>query len=109
MARYIVLYHADVTATEQMQQSADDGAAEMQAWMEWAQRVGAALVDMGSPLGATTAETDEGSATVARSTAVGYSMLEAPDADAAAAMMAGHPHLRIGTIQLHQMLNIPGM
>lgn len=45
----------------------------------------------------------------AASTAVGYSIVEAPDLNAAAALMEGHPHLRIGTIHLHQVLAIPGM
>jgi len=42
-------------------------------------------------------------------TVAGYSIVEAPDADAAAALMEGHPHLEVGTIQLHEALEVPGM
>ncbi|GAA1964059.1 hypothetical protein GCM10009776_28550 [Microbacterium deminutum] len=91
-----------------MQQSEDEGQAEMQAWMDWAQGVGAALVDMGTPLGGSTVVSADGRADVA-STAVGYSILEAHDLDAAAAMMEGHPHLGVGTIHIHETLAVPGM
>lgn len=108
LSRFIVLYHADTTASEQMQQSDDEGQAEMQAWMNWAQNVGPALVDMGAPLGDTAIVPREGAGPAA-STAVGYSIVEAPDLNAAAALMEGHPHLRIGTIHILQALTVPGM
>lgn len=108
MSRYVVLYHAQTSASEQMQQSEDEGQAEMQAWMDWAQNAGDALVDMGTPLGATAVVSADGRADEA-STAVGYSILEADDLDVAAAMMQGHRHRRIGTIHIHETLVVPGM
>ncbi|MDT0181465.1 hypothetical protein LG322_00190 [Microbacterium aerolatum] len=108
MSRFVVLDHAAISASEQMQKSEDAGQAEMQAWMAWAQKVGPALVDMGAPLGETATVPATGGGSTA-STAVGYSILEAPDLSTAAALMEGHPHLRIGTIQIHQAIAVPGM
>ena len=103
-----MLYHAETTAAEQMQQSEEEGQAEMQAWMTWAQNVGPALIDFGAPLGSSTVVSADGVGT-STTTAAGYSIIEASDLDAASALMDGHPHLRIGTIQIHEVLAVPGM
>ena len=108
MTKYLVLYNADVGAEEQMQQSEEDAQASMQAWMDWAARVGPALVDFGTPLGQAREVTSEGASTPS-TTVGGYSIVEAADADAAAALMVGHPHLELGTIRLHEALAVPGM
>lgn len=108
MAKYLVVYHADVSAEEQMQQSEDQGQAEMQEWMAWAGKAGDALLDMGSPLGTARSVSSAGAST-SSSTAVGYSIVEAADADAAAALMGGHPHLKIGTIEVLETIPVPGM
>ncbi|BDZ53485.1 YciI family protein [Agromyces marinus] len=105
MTTYLVLYHADVSAEEQMQQSESEGQAAMQAWMAWAGQAGDALVDFGTPLGAARHVGAEGTA----STIAGFSIIEAPDADAAAALMDGHPHLELGTIEILEQLSVPGM
>lgn len=106
MAKYLVLYHADASAEEQMQQTAEEGQAEMQAWMTWAGSTGDALVDLGSPLGNSRAVTSSG-ASQSSSTVAGYSIIEAPDADAAAALMNGHPHLKNGTIEVLEPIALP--
>lgn len=109
MTKYLVLYHADVGAEEQMeQQSEEAGAASMQAWTDWAGRVGPALLDFGTPLGQAREVTSDGTSTPT-TTVGGYSIVEAADADAAAALMEGHPHLENGTILLHETVELPGM
>ncbi len=108
MAKYLVLYHADVGAEEQMQQSEEDAQADMQAWTDWAAGVGPALVDFGTPLGQVCEVTVDGTSTPS-TTVGGYSIVEAADVDGAAALMTGHPHLQIGTIRLHEALDVPGM
>ena len=49
MPKYMILYRSSLGAGEQMgtPEQAQQG---MQAWMNWAERAGSALVDMGSPL-----------------------------------------------------------
>ncbi|WP_400995149.1 YciI family protein [Agromyces sp. GXQ0307] len=108
MAKYLVLYRADVSAEQQMQQSPEAGQAEMQEWMAWSGRVGDALADFGSPVGNGRAVSSAG-ASASSSDVAGYSIVEAADADAAAALMDGHPHLKIGTIEVLEALEIPGM
>jgi hypothetical protein len=108
MAKYLVLYHADVSAEEQMQQSQEDGDAEMQAWMAWAGRIGDALLDFGTPLGNSRTVTSTGASPLP-ATAAGYSIVDAADADAAVALMDGHPHLKTGTIELLETIELPGM
>ena len=93
MARFIVTYHAPVSAMEQMANATpEDIQKGMEPWMAWAARCGSALVDLGTPLVNGQTLTKAGSATSARQVA-GYSILEADSTDAAKALLDGHPHL----------------
>jgi len=52
MKKFLVLYHAPVSAREQMAGATPEQAkAGMDAWMTWAKKAGNAIVDLGSPLG----------------------------------------------------------
>jgi hypothetical protein len=48
---------------------------------------------------------------VADTEVAGYSILQAPDIDAAVALVEGHPHLQMpgASIEVHETLEIPGM
>ena len=83
----------------------------MEAWMEWAQRCGTGLVDMGTPL-ANAQRMTRMEVVPSRSTVMGYSVLQAETMDDAKKMMQGHPHLMWGEgceIELHESMPIPGM
>ena len=105
MAKYLVLYRAKMSAAEQMSQGSPEQAqAGMQAWMDWAQKAGAAVVDLGSPLGLMDAGGDEGDPIG------GFSILQAESAEALAAVLEGHPHTAWGgTVETLEMLQMPGM
>ena len=105
MAKYLVLYRAKTPAVEQLSQSSPEQAqAGMQAWMDWAQRAGDAVVDLGSPLGVVDPAGDEGDPIG------GYSILQADSAEALSAVLEGHPHTTWGgTIETLEMLAMPGM
>ena len=105
MAKFLILYRAKVSAAEQMSQNdPEQAAAGMQAWMDWAQNAGDAVVDLGSPLGVIDAGGDEGDPIG------GYSILQAESATGLAAVLDGHPHMAWGgTIETLEMLAIPGM
>lgn len=105
MTRYLVLYRAKTTAAEQMSQGTPEQAqAGMQAWMEWAQKAGDAVLDLGSPLAVVDPGGDEGDPIG------GYSILQADSAAALAAVLDGHPHSTWGgTIETLEMLSMPGM
>jgi hypothetical protein len=109
MGKYLVLYRSKVSAAEQMEgASPEDAQAGMDAWMQWAGNVGNAIVDMGSPL--QTVGTVGGSSD--DSYIGGFSVLEAESADAARALVDGHPHLMSPgdpSIEVLEFLPVPGM
>lgn len=107
MAKFILLYTSDATMQEQVEQTDDQGAAEMQAWMDWSVKVGPALLDFGLPVGNGRTVTQNGTNPSA-GTVSGYSFVEAADADAAATLVADHPHLRNGNIEVLEAFPMPG-
>jgi hypothetical protein len=111
MPNYVVLYNAPVSASDQMETNDPEmAAAAMQAWNDWSAKVGAGMVDLGTPLGNGRRVTTEGSG-VADTEVAGYSILKADDIDSAIALLEGHPHLQMpgASIEVHETLEIPGM
>jgi len=73
------------------------GAQLTQAWGAWMGKVGEALVDGGAPfVGSSNALAGDGS-TKSASDLNGYTIVEAPDIDAATALCGGNPFLDDGT------------
>ena len=105
MAKFLVLYRAKTTATEQMAAGTPEQAqAGMDAWMTWAQRAGDAVVDLGAPLAVVESGGDAGDPIG------GYSILQADDAEALAKVLDGPPHAAMGgTIEILEFLAMPGM
>ena len=91
MKNFLVQYYS---APEDMAKMAtatpEEKAAGMKPWMDWKDAMGDNLVNMGSPL--MPAENIKGGS--AKSTATGYSIIQATDMTAAKAMLANHPHLQ---------------
>ena len=97
MTKFLVLYKADATAAQQMGNATpEEQQAGMQAWMEWFGKAGDAVVDGGSPV-----QSESGIG--------GYSILQAESREALDAVLLGHPHLQIGTIEVAEFLPMPGM
>lgn len=109
MSRFIVLYCAPESATEQMASMTPEQMQEgMAPWMAWMEKCGAALVDGGAPFGARLTMSPEGSGPNRRDI-TGYSILEAEDMAAAEALLAGHPHFGFGPgceIEVHECVQI---
>ncbi len=104
MEKFLALYRSKMTASEQMTGSSPgEREAGMNAWMAWAGKAGDALVDFGSPTQPTSAD-DPGPA----GWIGGYSILQAEDTDAVNAVLEGHPHHQVGTIEVLQILPMPG-
>ncbi|MFB7844717.1 YciI family protein [Microbacterium sp. NPDC056052] len=106
MGKYLVLYRSTVSAAEQMQNPDAEAAADgMKAWMDWAQKAGDAIVDLGTPT-----QTVDGADPSASSFIGGYSIVEADSLAALDALFEGHPHLAWGgTIEVLELLSIPGL
>src|SRR5262249_55213009 len=109
MAKYMILYRAPVSAREQMASgSAEDRDQMMGQWMDWAGQAGDALVDFGTPL----AEANGAGTPVPAPghMIAGYSILQADSDAEVAQIIESHPHLAMGgTIEVHEMLPMPGM
>lgn len=98
MSKFLVLYRADVTAAEQMANATpDQQRAGMQAWVEWFGKAADAVVDGGSPVSG-----DD-------KTIGGYSILQADSREALDQILQGHPHTKIGTIEVLECLTMPGI
>lgn len=109
MKKFLVLYRAPVSAIQQMTQATPEQAkAGMDAWMGWTEKVGAAIVDMGAPLGnpAYVGPAQLGSRHVG-----GYGIVQAESMDAAKRLFDDHPHLRMSgaSIEVMECLSMPGM
>ena len=89
MGKYIVTYHASVSAMEWMSNATPK---DMEAWMAWAQRCGEGLVDMGTPLDGGVRISESGCSPSERGV-VAYSILQADDMEGALALLQGHPHV----------------
>jgi hypothetical protein len=93
MKKFIVLYFAPQEAAEKMASSTPEDMKEgMKPWMDWAERIGSGLVDMGTPLGNGQKISKAGSSPSDKDV-VGYSILQAENIDGAREMLSGHPHL----------------
>ena len=78
----------------------------MDAWTTWAEKVGPAIVDLGSPVAAVDAAEREQRASSAASRSS-----QADSAGALAGVLDGHPHLMQAgnSIESYEFLALPGM
>jgi hypothetical protein len=109
MPKFMILYRSPVTAAEQMASGTPEQAqAGMEAWMTWAGKAGAAIVDLGAPL-SEAAWVGPGSSGDGLHV-TGFSILEADSTDALNAILDGHPHLAWGgSVEVLEFMATPGM
>ena len=100
MAKFFVAYlGGDVPDTPEAQD------ASMNKWMAWFGSLGSAVDQMGSPFGESTALGAGRASGASSSGLTGYSVLEAEDLDAAAALVAGCPIFdNLGSIEIFHAL-----
>jgi len=113
MKKFLVLYRAPVTARAQMASVTPEQAkAGMDAWMSWAGRNTAGVVDLGNPVGDGKHLAPGSDAGAADATIGGFSILQAESMDAVTKMVADHPHFMMpggATIDIYEFLPMPGM
>ena len=108
--KFIVLYHAPISAREQMANATPEQTkAGMDAWMSWSRKVQGSMIDLGSPLG--NRRTLGTAASDHNSTVVGYSVLQSTSEQAIADLLKDHPHLHMPgfSIEIFESLPLPGM
>ncbi len=111
MTKYVFIYHAPTTPADATPPSPEQMESVMGAWNDWAGRVGDGLLDFGTPLAGGVRVSNDGNSPSTREVA-GYSILEAPDLDAALELAKNHPHLMMPggcEIEVHEAQAVPGM
>lgn len=104
MTKYLVLYRSTMSLGEQMAAGTpEEMQASMEAWMAWGAAAGEHLVDFGSPT-APTSDADPGPA----GWIGGYSIMQSDDLAQLNSVLANHPHKTVGTIEVLELLPMPG-
>jgi hypothetical protein len=93
MAKYLFVYHGGSSP-----QSEEEVAEVINAWGEWFGGMGNSVVDGGNPVGMSSTVKSDGSVVSDGGTnpASGYSLIEAPDLEAALSRAGGCPILESG-------------
>ncbi|MBI4044964.1 MAG: hypothetical protein HY392_04615 [Candidatus Diapherotrites archaeon] len=111
MKKFIVIYHAPESTNKQMENASPEEMKKgMKPWMDWANKCGNGLVDLGTPLGNGQKLTKTGNSTPSKRNVVGYSILQAKSMEKAKEMLKGHPHLEWASgceIEVHEALPLP--
>ncbi len=113
MKKFLVMYHATEEAMKETENTKpEERKKSMDQWMQWAQKCGSNLVDMGSPLQSGHCLSTNGKSSQSKQQVAGYSILQAENIEAAKKMLDGHPHLSWHdgcSIEVHEFLPMPGM
>jgi hypothetical protein len=106
--KFIMIYKGE--ATDMSEMTEEQGAEVLAKWGTWMEKVGPALVDIGTPFGPGTSVVDDGSSGTPVSLS-GYSIVEAGDLAGAKSLTAGHPYLSEGAgnfaIDIYEMMPVP--
>ena len=103
MANFIIVYHAPTKEIS----SPEEGQAHRAKWMDWINELGDAMVNPGTPLGKSMIVSSEG-VSETDSGLTGYTVVEAPDLDAAVEISKGCPYLDMGPVEVAEMKSMGG-
>jgi hypothetical protein len=107
MKKFLVLYRSTLSAKDQMSKATPEQAKTgMEAWARWAGKSGAALLEMGAPLG----DSALIKGTAGPGYIGGYSIVQAESIEGAKRIFEGHPHFASpgASIELLEQLAMPG-
>jgi hypothetical protein len=112
MTKFVFLYHAPISPAEAVPATPEQVAAVMEQWNLWAGKVGASLLDFGSPLMGGVRVSADGNTSPSTRQVAGYTVLEAADLETALELAKDHPHLKMPggcEIEVHEEHPLPGM
>ena len=108
MAKFILIYRGEASDLADMSEDAAD--ALLAKWASWIEKVGPALVDVGTPFGSGASVVDDGS-TGDPIALTGFSIVEADTLSGARSLADGHPYLSEGkgnySIEIYEMMPVP--
>lgn len=112
--RFLVIYHAPIEASQQMEGASSEQQAEgMAMWMDWANKVGERLVDMGAPLMNGRRINSQREMEASTKDVTGYSVIVAEDLDHLLQLLESNPHISgwhpEATVEVHESVIFPGM
>lgn len=104
MPQFLFTYHGG-----RKPETPEEGQEGMLKWKAWAESLGAALVNPGTPVGKTHVLTADGVSDAPSSNPImGFSILEATDLDAAISTLKDCPHFEFGgTLEVSEMMQMP--
>jgi hypothetical protein len=108
MTKFMLLYMAPVTATEQMNVTPEELKKGMEPWLTWRAKWGKAIIDFGAPLGNGRHFTNKGSSQ-GSTEVTGYSIIEADSMEVVNEMVADHPHFMLPDASIEVLDIIPRM
>ena len=103
MSNFIIIYHAP---TKELS-SPEEGQAHQAKWMEWIKELGDAMINPGTPLGKSMMVSSEG-VSETDTGLTGYTVVEAPDLDAAVEIAKGCPYLDMGSVEVAEVKSMGG-
>ena len=108
VSKFMMIYKGEASDVAQMSDA--DAAAVMSKWASWMEKVGPALVDVGTPFGPGASVVDDGS-TGEPISLTGFSIVEAGSLSEARGLTDGHPYLSEGkgsfAIEIYEMMPVP--
>ena len=105
MPKFILTYHGGETPS-----TPEEGKEGMAKWKAWADSLGDALIDPGTPVGITKVITHKGvSSERSPHPLMGFSILQADDMEQAIKLVEDCPHLHMfkGTLEVSEMQSMP--
>ncbi|MEX1002373.1 MAG: hypothetical protein WDZ35_09695 [Crocinitomicaceae bacterium] len=113
MKKFLVTYHAPAEALKQTEQPSEEEMKEgMKPWMQWAEKCGDKLVDLGNPLVNGKNMKSDGKLKDSNRQVCGFSILQTENMDEARSLMDGHPHLMWRDdceVEIHELMPLPGL
>ena len=98
MKRFLLLYKGPATPP----------GASHEGWPEWFNKIGDALVDVGSPMENGVVLHGDGSTTDDASALNGFSLIQAEDGNQALGLLKDHPFLALGSEYTIEVFEVPG-
>lgn len=117
MKTFMAIYIGSATSAQKAVFDADESDVKrqritkaMEAWGKWAESLGDAIIDYGTPLGKTLRVAPEGIVPT-QNACTAYVIVQAASHEAAAEMFRGHPHFTLmpgDSVEVMECLPIPG-
>lgn len=106
MKKFLVIYHATVDFGQMSAgMTPEEQAAGMKPWMDWKEKLGDKMIDMGTALFNGTELKPDGQSNASGKQVTGFSIIQAADIDEAKDLCKDHPHFAYGdgfTVEIHE-------